>query len=121
MKISTFKIIVLFVLGVSTYQINAQDIKGSWMGTLNVQGTELLILFHISEKEDVYTTTMDSPSQGATGIPMDKTTYQDGAITITLAQAGIKYVATLKEGKITGTFYQSGYEFPLIMEPKKEE
>ncbi|AXT18460.1 hypothetical protein D7030_07595 [Flavobacteriaceae bacterium AU392] len=109
------------MFSISSYQINAQDIKGSWKGTLNVQGTELPILFHISEKEGVYTTTMDSPSQGATDIPMDKTTYQDGALTITLAQAGIKYVATLKEDKITGTFYQSGYEFPLIMKLEKKE
>ncbi len=59
---------------------------------------------------------MDSPSQGATDIPMDETSVTDNQLTIAFKQAGIKYVGELEGEKITGTFYQGGGEFPLVLE-----
>ena len=104
-----------------TLTLQAQDtITGSWEGTLNVQGTELPLLFHITEEDGNYKSTMDSPAQGATGILMSETTYKEEKLIITYTQAGIRYVAKLEEGKITGTFYQSGLELPLIMKPKTQ-
>ena len=59
-------------------QLNAQEIVGAWKGKLSVQGMETLLVFNISSSEEgVYTSTMDSPSQGATDIPMDTTTFSD--------------------------------------------
>ncbi|MEX0290302.1 MAG: prolyl oligopeptidase family serine peptidase [Flavobacteriaceae bacterium] len=59
---------------------------------------------------------MDSPSQGATDIPMDQTTLTDNELTIVFKQAGIKYVGSVKGEKIEGTFYQGGGEFPLMLQ-----
>jgi len=59
---------------------------------------------------------MDSPSQGATDIPMDETLLSGNELTISLKQAGIKYVALLEGNELQGTFYQAGMEFPLNME-----
>ena len=55
-----------------SFQGLAQEVTGSWKGTLNVQGTEIPLVFNIEEADGLYTATMDSPSQGATGIPMDE-------------------------------------------------
>ncbi|MDO5980627.1 S9 family peptidase [Flavivirga spongiicola] len=96
-------------------QTNAQDIVGSWKGKLSVQGTEVPLLFDIKSEEDGYASTMDSPSQGATGIPMDETLYSNDTLTIKFNQAGIKYVASLKENTLSGTFYQGGKELPLVL------
>ena len=77
-------------------QVNAQEILGAWKGKLSVQGMEILLVFNInSTEEGVYTSTMDSPSQGATDIPMDTTTFSDNTLTIQLKQAGIKYLGKL--------------------------
>ena len=94
----------------------AQDVVGSWKGTLAVQGTEMSLIFTISENEGILSSTMDSPSQGATDIPMDETTLVDTVLTIHFKQAGIKYVGSVDGVKITGVFYQAGMEFPLILE-----
>lgn len=94
----------------------AQDVVGSWKGNLAVQGMELPLVFNISEAEGVYTATMDSPSQGASDIPMDETVYQEEVLTITYKQAGIKYVASISGDSMEGTFFQGGMELPLVLE-----
>ncbi len=118
MKTNTFKMkqviaVVLFLCGIQTF---AQEITGSWKGSLSVQGTEVPLVFNITETDGNYTATMDSPSQGATDIPMDETSFSENQLTIVFKQAGIKYVSTVEGNKMEGTFYQAGMEFPLTME-----
>lgn len=96
-------------------QANAQDIVGAWEGKISVQDTEIPLVFNVKMEGDAYTSTMDSPSQGATGIPMDITTFTDNTLTIKFNQAGIKYVGTFAENSITGTFYQGPNEMPLTL------
>ncbi|GAA4969177.1 S9 family peptidase [Algibacter aquimarinus] len=116
MKTSILKFSSAFFLFVcATLQIGAQEITGSWEGKLSVQGTEVPLVFDIKKDADTYSSTMDSPSQGATGIPMDETTFVDNTITIKFVKAGIKYVASLKENTLDGTFFQGGMEFPLSL------
>jgi len=105
--------IVLFLFGMQAY---AQEAVGSWKGTLSVQGTEMPLVFNVNETDGNYTSTMDSPSQGATDIPMDETALVDNELTIVFKQAGIKYVGKIDGEKMTGTFYQGGMEFPLVLE-----
>ncbi|MEM6542684.1 MAG: S9 family peptidase, partial [Bacteroidota bacterium] len=103
-------LIPLFFIGIIA---SAQDIAGSWKGTLTVQGTELPLLFNVTNANGELSSTMDSPSQGATGIPMDETVFTENELTIQFKQGGIKYVGVLEGEELKGTFYQSGMEFPL--------
>lgn len=48
------------LLVISFNFLNAQNIKGYWLGSLNVQGSKLHLIFHITEANN-----MDSPDQGA--------------------------------------------------------
>ncbi|MDZ7612904.1 MAG: hypothetical protein U5K51_03700 [Flavobacteriaceae bacterium] len=99
MHINVLKaIITVFFLAVIPVQ--AQDIKGTWKGNLTVQGTELPLVFNISEADGKLQSTMDSPSQGATGIPMDKTSFENNALSIEFTQGGIKYLANLKDNAL---------------------
>ncbi len=118
--LSNFKIIgsILFLcMGMTTF---AQDIAGSWQGTLTVQGNEMPLIFDINQEAGTLKATMDSPSQGATGIPMDETLFADNQLTIVFKQAGIKYVGTPEGTMMKGTFYQGGMEFPLNLEKKEK-
>jgi len=110
---SLLSLIFLFL----TFQVVAQDqnLTGSWEGSLTTQGVELPVIFNISKAEGGYSSTMDSPAQGATGIPMDETKVSGNEITILFQQSGIKYVAQLEGDKLQGTFYQAGLELPLKM------
>ncbi len=93
----------------------AQDIAGTWEGKLEVQGMELPLKFHITKEGDVYAALMDSPSQGAFGLTMDEVTLQEDQVTMAYAQIGAKYAGKLEGETLTGTFSQSGQEFPLVL------
>lgn len=104
---------VLLFLGMASH---AQDFSGAWKGTLEIQGTEVPLVFHLEGEGEAYTATMDSPSQGATGIPVDKATVEDGVLTLVVAAAGIRYSGSLEGDAIKGTFTQAGMELPLVLD-----
>lgn len=108
-----------FLLG--TLVASAQDISGTWKGELSVQGMELPIVFNISQTDDGYKTTLDSPKQGAYDMPTDKTTFVDNKLTVTYAQIAMEYTGTLSDGMFKGTFKQAGQTFPLDFKKGKKE
>jgi len=114
-------VLVLFVI-LTNLSIYAQDISGTWNGILKVQGTQLRLVFNITQTEKGYSSTMDSPDQGAKGIPVTSTNYENSILKLEVSNAGIKYEGTLdKEGAFNGTFKQGGQSFPLILTKKKIE
>ena len=113
--------VLCMLLSFAFNTVQAQDIQGTWKGKLSVQGTEVPLIFHIEENDGKLEAKMDSPSQGATGIPLSQVEFKNKELTLGLAQAGIKYVATLQEHKLKGTFYQSGMELPLELEKSENK
>ncbi|MFB6230228.1 MAG: alpha/beta hydrolase family protein [Salinibacter sp.] len=102
----------------------AQNVPlGSWSGTLKAGGTELRLVFHIKRGDDGgLTATMDSPDQGATGIPVSDVTATADRVVLTVAQIGGTYEGTLTSdgSKIEGTWTQNGRSFPLTLTPADE-
>jgi len=88
----------------------AQNITGDWYGLIKAGGSSLHLVFHISKSGDTYTTTLDSPDQGAKGLPTDKTTVTGDVVEIEAAKFGIKYSGIYQVDKksINGTFTQGG-------------
>ncbi|MEM6684475.1 MAG: alpha/beta hydrolase [Bacteroidota bacterium] len=107
-----------FLLG--TLIASAQDISGTWKGNLNVQGMELPIVFNISQSDKGYTTTLDSPKQGAYDLATDTTTFVENKLTITYGQIGMEYTATFTDGVFKGTFNQAGQSYPLELKKGKK-
>lgn len=108
-----FMSMALILLGAIVY---AQDAVGSWKGNIAIQGNEMPLIFNVTETDGNYSSTMDSPSQGATDIPMDETSVIENELTIIFKQAGIKYVGKIEGEKMEGTFYQGEMELPLLLE-----
>jgi len=94
--------------------ISGAERRRSWLGSLNVPGGSLRIVFNISRKADsTLTATLDSPDQGAKGIPADEVTVTDDSLHV-----GVKAIAGLFRGKVedstvTGEWSQGGRSFPL--------
>lgn len=107
----------------SALTLKAQDLTGDWYGALKVSGATLNLVFHISKSGDIYSTTMDSPDQGAKGMGTDKTTFNNNVITVEAAPYGIKYTATYKPDSalINGTFAQGGLSLPLTLTRKQAD
>ena len=112
----------IIILVVSTLSAWSQDVVGSWHGLLKVPGAELRIIFNVSANGDGYSTTMDSPDQGAKDIPIPTTTFEKSVLTLSIPANKIQYVGTLQDdGTIKGTFSQMGQSFPVDLIKKAIE
>ncbi|ESU24854.1 hypothetical protein FEDK69T_04070 [Flavobacterium enshiense DK69] len=111
----------LFLSLITILTASAQDITGQWNGVLKVQGTQLRLVFHITKSGNGFSSTMDSPDQGAAGIPTTSTSFENSKLKIEVANAQIEYSGEFKDDEIIGTFKQSGYEFPMNLSRKPIE
>jgi hypothetical protein len=85
----------LQLIALSTnYLIAQEEIAGDWNGLLKVQGMQLRLVFHIIPSDTGYSATMDSPDQGARGIPVTSVTYQDSRLELKVAALGINFRGT---------------------------
>ena len=110
------KTVLIIIIFLTSLSINAQDISGNWNGILKVQGTELRLVFNISKIDAGYSSTMDSPDQGAKGIPVTTTSFENSILKIEILNAGIKYEGTLDADDVfNGTFKQGGFSIPMIL------
>ncbi len=117
--IALAKLIVKITIYLITTLLSAQTMVGSWGGTLEVQGTEIPLVFNITEKENKYITTLDSPSQRAMRLPTKMTTISGEDVIIDASGIGIVFTGKYKNEKIVGTFRQNGLELPLTLEKKE--
>jgi len=110
------KIVIILFISLISLSIYAQNISGKWNGILKVQGTQLRLVFNIVKTDNGYSSTMDSPDQGAKGIPVTQTSFSNSILKLEVSNAGIKYEGTLnKDGVFNGTFKQGGLSLPLIL------
>ena len=107
------KKLLLLTLLFITALTNAQDVTGDWYGLLTIPGTELHIALHIKKADTGYTGTMDSPDQGANGIPLTAVAFENNTFAFAIPQGGINYKGTLEGAAIKGSFTQKGSEAPL--------
>ena len=107
--------IIAFVIGLLIVNaLVAQNITGQWNGVLKVQGTQLRIVFNVNKTDTGFSSTMDSPDQGAKGIPVTSTSFENSNLKLTVSNLGVEYQGTLgNDNIILGNFKQAGMSFPL--------
>lgn len=87
--------------------------SGSWKGELKVGGTTLPVVFNFSAEG----CTLDSPEQGAKGIPTKWTPDASGKVSVQIPVINGSFEGTLTGDSIPGTFMQRGYSIPLTLRP----
>lgn len=96
----------------------AQTIEGSWNGKLDAGIAELSIVFNFSKGNDGKTqSTMDSPEQGAKGIPVNVEYVSADSLAVAIPSIMARYSGSVTDGRIDGTFAQSGMNFKLVLSP----
>ena len=99
-----------------------QEITGQWNGALKIQGTQLRLVFNVTKTDNGISSTMDSPDQGAKGIPTTTTSFENSILKITISNAKVEYEGTLgNDNIIVGTFKQGGQSFPMNLSKEKIE
>jgi hypothetical protein len=107
--------VVSLVIGVVS--VRAADapagppLEGAWQGTLKASGIELRVVLKITkEAESGYKATLDSPDQGAKGIPFDTVTRDGNAIKLEAKKLRAGFEGTLSDDgrAIKGQWKQAG-------------
>jgi hypothetical protein len=93
------------------------DIDGDWSGTLDTGSAKLRLVFHIVNTSSGLTATLDSPDQGATGIPVTTITRKGFELKMELKQIGGVYDGKINadHSTINGTWSQGANAFPLVL------
>ena len=120
------KLIIIFVLTLATVTEWAQEkaesqvnpttaLLGSWSGKLNVGAISLTLVLNLEKADGYVKASLDSPDQGAKGIPAFKEYLSDDSLAVKVEQIGMTYRARLKDGKLDGTFSQNGFSTSLVL------
>lgn len=107
---------VLIAAIVTIMNLNAQTIAGDWKGTLSVQGINLELIFHFAGEEGNLSGTLDVPTQGAGGIPVDVIELSGNEVKLGVTALQIVYNGELGDDTITGNYEQAGTSLPLILQ-----
>lgn len=93
----------------------AGQLAGEWAGSLALPGgTSLRIVFHIqADEERGWTATMDSPDQGAHGIPVSEVALRGDSVRLAVIVAAGAWEGVLRGDTLSGTWAQGGMSFPL--------
>lgn len=108
-----YTIVTVLVMMFTICGSNAQDITGQWHGLLKIPGNPLRLGLNIEKSNSTYTATLDSPDQGAMGIPVNTTLFQDAKLDIAITALSLTYTAELLDERLKGTFTQGGFSLPL--------
>jgi len=95
-----------------------QDITGSWRGILTAGSQKLTLVFHVKkDSANNWSSSFDSPDQGAYGIPCNETRVNPDSLEI-----HIQIISAVYRGKwngknsISGYYFQSGGQFRLALD-----
>ena len=99
------------------------QIQGHWNGAMQVDmgarggKTELRIVFNIAQMPDgSYSATLDSPDQGAKGIPATLVDFTFPNLHMELKQIGGVFEGKLENGRLSGTWHQGKAAIPLQLQ-----
>jgi fermentation-respiration switch protein FrsA (DUF1100 family) len=99
------------------------SLEGTWLGTLKVSAIELRVVFNLRAKPDgSWTGTLDSPDQGAAGIPISRIAVENERVTVEVKTVGGRYEGTLNadRSEMSGKWTQSGTVLDLVLKRVKE-
>lgn len=92
------------------------ELDGIWEGKLDVGAIKLRLVFRITIGEDgAASATIDSPDQGAFGLPVDDVSFEEGKVKLAMRALAATYEGTpdAEWSKLAGRFTQAGHALPL--------
>lgn len=98
--------------------------KQTWVGKLKFSGMELTLVLHTFQyTPDRVTATLDSPDQGAKGIPVSTISITEDSLKFSVNKLMATFTGRFSAGKdtLTGLFLQAGFKIPLTLVSQQEE
>lgn len=99
------------------HPVSASIPDGAWEGTLSPSpASKLRLVFHISGNDGHPSATMDSPDQGAFGIPAVLHAFDNDSVTLSIMSVKAKFMGRLHGTVIEGIFQQGVNRMPLTLQ-----
>jgi uncharacterized protein len=101
----------------------AQNMTGTWQGSLDVQGNQIPVVFHIKQDSiKKWIASFDSPSQHAFNLACSDVIIKDDSIVLMMAILDGKYAGLLNKDKsqIAGIWFQGAGSLPLTVKKTSE-
>lgn len=95
-------------------QASAQTISGTWNGELNAGIQKIPLVLNLTADGKC---TLDSPQQGAKGIPADIVFISADSLNVSLKALNASFAGKLQDGELKGVFTQHGFKLPLNLKP----
>jgi uncharacterized protein len=115
-------LVALGVMASGAAPLAAQgSLIGIWVGSLKIQAQSLTLVFTVAEEKGKLGATLDSPDQGAKGIPCSSVSLEGADVRIESALIKGTYTGRLSPDgkKIEGSWAQGGANFPLALEKRE--
>lgn len=90
-------------------------VTGSWRGNLDLNVAKLPLVFIFGDDGGC---TLDSPAQGAKGIPVEVVFSSADSIALDIPAIGAAFRGRVMPAGISGLFSQGGMRLPLLLEPE---
>jgi len=104
-----------FVFAAGAFAAGGHDPRGMWQGTLL---GKLRIVVHVEGASvDALKARIDSPDQGAMGLPVTTATFTGDTLRLALTNLGAAFTGVMgaEGGSIVGTWSQGGNDLPLTI------
>lgn len=109
-KLLCISLILLASIALAGSQEQTGQVKpeGDWKGTIDAGGTKLDLILHVTQKEGALSATLDSPDQGATGLPIDAISVTGKSLKFEMKSLGASYEGNFSDdgSQIDGEFSQ---------------
>ena len=117
MRATVFALCFMLVAAAAQGQTPTSPVAGTWEGAIDAGAVKLRIGVTVTAQADgSLAATMDSPDQGAYGLPLNDVAFADGVLRFALRRAGGSFEGRLNASGtgIAGTWTQ-GAPLPLVL------
>ena len=113
--------LILAAVSTAAFAQETTALLGTWTGKLDLGAAKLTLVLHLEQADGLVKVTMDSPDQGAKGIPGKKVFLSDDSLAVSVESINASYGGRLKGDSLDGTFKQNGFSLPLVLKRGAEE
>jgi hypothetical protein len=108
-------VLLLGLLYIIPISIRAQTIEGDWYGKAEIGDITLRLTIHVKADDKGYSSTWDSPDQGAFGVASTATSFTYPDFSFSHAGAGFKYTGKVNTSytEIAGNLEQAGVKLDI--------
>lgn len=105
------------IVAAAGVQAPATPLGGQWEGALAVGGRSIKVVLRVDATGDTVRAVMDSPDQGANGLPVEGLALEAGVVRFTVPSVGGRFEGALSpDGRtLTGTMTQGPAAMPLVL------